>query len=578
MKKTLLTFVAFFAMMSMALAQTLTWTSADWTGVAENAKVISCKIGDFTLTADKIKGQSNPTVNATTNDLRVYAGGALTVAATKNVQKLVFNVSKKGQARLAEITANVGAVAIDKAAWTVTWTGDANSVVFTVGPKAVHGTDGATKAGQFCIDNIVVGDGGGDVKPEPQPEPSEEVAFSADFAKDMCGFTIDNKSLSEGLTEVWSYNAKYKSMKATASVGKDHVPHASEAWAVSPVIDLTKVKNATLTFINKANFFGDEAGFKKACSVKVKAEGETAWKDVVVEGGASGMNWDEVTSTADLKAFDGKKIQIAFAYTSTTTVAGTWEFVNVKVASKGGDVNPEPQPEETVYTTIADLKKNATKDAVAVSFEFKELTVIAKAKNDVYVSDGKEATLLYGSANTLNVGDKISGKVKGDLVSYFGLTEMKNVDYTGVTVASKGNAVSPIVVTLEELAAKGSFEKYESQLVIVKGVKVGAAKFSNKNIDMVDGATKVTLRDNYSAATNFEFDTNASYDFTGVIGQFKGKSQINLLSKEGIQISTGIEAVETENGAQVIYDLSGRRVAKAVKGLYIINGKKVYVK
>ena len=30
--------------------------------------------------------------------------------------------------------------------------------------------------------------------------------------------------------------------------------------------------------------------------------------------------------------------------------------------------------------------------------------------------------------------------------------------------------------------------------------------------------------------------------------------------------------------AQTIYDLSGRRVSKAQKGLYIVNGKKVYIK
>ncbi len=42
--------------------------------------------------------------------------------------------------------------------------------------------------------------------------------------------------------------------------------------------------------------------------------------------------------------------------------------------------------------------------------------------------------------------------------------------------------------------------------------------------------------------------------------------------------TTGIEGVEAENGTQVIFDLSGRRVQKAQKGLYIINGKKVVVK
>ena len=43
--------------------------------------------------------------------------------------------------------------------------------------------------------------------------------------------------------------------------------------------------------------------------------------------------------------------------------------------------------------------------------------------------------------------------------------------------------------------------------------------------------------------------------------------------------TTGIEGViENTNANAVIFDLSGRRVAKMQKGIYIVNGKKVYVK
>ncbi len=43
---------------------------------------------------------------------------------------------------------------------------------------------------------------------------------------------------------------------------------------------------------------------------------------------------------------------------------------------------------------------------------------------------------------------------------------------------------------------------------------------------------------------------------------------------------TGINSAETNGGnkTDIIYDLQGRRVANATKGLYIINGKKVLVK
>jgi hypothetical protein len=49
--------------------------------------------------------------------------------------------------------------------------------------------------------------------------------------------------------------------------------------------------------------------------------------------------------------------------------------------------------------------------------------------------------------------------------------------------------------------------------------------------------------------------------------------------KSNIQIETGIDEVNTENGkAEGIYDLQGRKVENPTKGLYIIDGKKTLLK
>jgi hypothetical protein len=56
-----------------------------------------------------------------------------------------------------------------------------------------------------------------------------------------------------------------------------------------------------------------------------------------------------------------------------------------------------------------------------------------------------------------------------------------------------------------------------------------------------------------------------------------GGCQVDFIIR--VAEATGIENVEVENGAQVIYDLTGRKVENAnVRGIYIINGKKVLVK
>lgn len=131
---------------------------SDWTGVADQAETITLKSGNITITAKKEKASNKPTVNASANDCRVYAKGSVTITTTGDAMtSIVFNISSQGQKRLAEITANTGTVAKQaKGDKTVTWTGSAKTVTFTVGEKAVYGSEGETKAGQFDFSSIVI--------------------------------------------------------------------------------------------------------------------------------------------------------------------------------------------------------------------------------------------------------------------------------------------------------------------------------------------------------------------------------------------------------------------------------------
>ncbi|MBR1995907.1 MAG: hypothetical protein IJ989_01465 [Paludibacteraceae bacterium] len=114
----------------------------------------------FTLTAVKNDGSTAPTYNANNEDVRVYAKGTLTLTATNAMSTIVFNLSEQGKKRLAPITASVGTIttqATNDA--TVTWTGNATEVTFTVGDKANYGSDGDGKAGQLCFTSITVTSG-----------------------------------------------------------------------------------------------------------------------------------------------------------------------------------------------------------------------------------------------------------------------------------------------------------------------------------------------------------------------------------------------------------------------------------
>ena len=88
--------------------------------------------------------------------------------------------------------------------------------------------------------------------------------------------------------------------------------------------------------------------------------------------------------------------------------------------------------------------------------------------------------------------------------------------------------------------------------------------------------------DDFVAKTGLGFYWGA--DKGGVFNVKAGTAYLavpNAVSVKGFLLDgtpTAIEGVEAENNTDVIYNLSGQRVQKAQRGLYIVNGKKLMVK
>lgn len=145
MKKSLLLLVTLFTAL-FAGAETIDNKTATWTAAANGALTLTS--GTYTLTASKAEGKTVP-MHHKDGDIRVYAKGTLTVTTTgANMKSIVFNIAKTGIYTQADMSASTGTVTVDTTAMTVTWTGDANNVVLTVGDKATYGRQ-STKNGQF---------------------------------------------------------------------------------------------------------------------------------------------------------------------------------------------------------------------------------------------------------------------------------------------------------------------------------------------------------------------------------------------------------------------------------------------
>ena len=212
------------------------------------------------------------------------------------------------------------------------------SLASYVGKKikiAFRYTSTTEKAGTWEVKNVKVyktstggGTGGGG--------DTSETFLSETFETSQGNFTIDNKSLG-GIEKVWAQDATYKCMKATGYANSTN--YATESWLVSPEVDLTSTTTAYLSFEHAGKYFTDVDKAKAETTLKVSPDGGTTWEAVAIPTYYA-LDFKFVASgEIDLAKYAGKKIKIAFVYTSTTEKAGTWEVKNVKIykTSAGGN-------------------------------------------------------------------------------------------------------------------------------------------------------------------------------------------------------------------------------------------------
>lgn len=189
MKKFLLSLAMVLGLVSYATAGTISFTmdqvTLKTTGVTD--KYGNPEIEGFTYDIiDAVTsigaGQTVPSYNNSSADLRVYADGTMTLSTTDgtNFENIVFTIpsSGNGQTRMGAITTSTGEVVLDKTAWTLTWTGNASEVTFTVSNKAEWGTE-TGKAGRFVVSAMEVTTGGAGIERSETPVISpEETTFS----------------------------------------------------------------------------------------------------------------------------------------------------------------------------------------------------------------------------------------------------------------------------------------------------------------------------------------------------------------------------------------------------------------
>ena len=177
------------------------------------------------------------------------------------------------------------------------------------------------------------------------------------------------------------------------------------------------------------------------------------------------------------------------------------------------------------------------------------------ASDASYSQDGR-LEFYYGTKQNVGGKDKlVLTKLEGDIpaetgfiVKYKGGVQPTGCVYMEIAdSAPKLTEDNELTGTLETIAKPANGTVYTLQNL---NNTLGLYKYTGANVK--GGKAYYLLANGSAVPKGFVFD-------------FEGQT-------------TGVESIEVNADNQVIYDLSGRRVAKAGKGLYIINGKKVLVK
>jgi len=156
--------------------------------------------------------------------------------------------------------------------------------------------------------------------------PSGNTGLEQSFDAGKGNFTIEDKSIGEGISYVWYEDTKNKYMKASAYKGGCI---AAESWLISPAFSLKNVAAPVMTFNNACN---QVKGGTITDHIKVMVYDGANWTEATISNMPDGKSWTFVDSTVDLKAIAGKEnVKIAFKYVSTTAFAPTWEIKTVSV-------------------------------------------------------------------------------------------------------------------------------------------------------------------------------------------------------------------------------------------------------
>ena len=221
------------------------------------------------------------------------------------------------------------------------------------------------------------------------------------------------------------------------------------------------------------------------------------------------------------------------------------------------------------------------KSTYAATNGWKDFTNIVEAY-DLTVTAAGYATLYLGTAVEIPAGVEAytAARIEGDLLKMQAVEDVIPAKTAVIIKAEEGNYLFAYSNEKPD-AIEGNLLRGTLTDTYIKPGSAQTAYVLSK-VDGIVGMYRAKLK----ADGTFKNNANRVYMLLGEINVGEGDLDT---SNPGGQLSNGyrfdfsgttaIESVETESAAPAVYyDLSGRRVENPEKGIYIVNGRKVFIK
>ena len=263
---------------------------------------------------------------------------------------------------------------------------------------------------------------------------------------------------------------------------------------------------------------------------------------------------------------------------ATATVTGIVVLLNGTPAIGVTEIEYEGGGSQETITAANIAAFKALEDGTVAELTLTDAVVTFVNGKDMYVTDATGSIDFYNCNLSYTAGQKLNGKIKVKYTVYKSTPEAIEPSENNLTATDGEATPQEVAVSSVDISKVCDYVKISGKVKVLEETS-GDKTFTNYYI-ADESDNKVMIYRKWKSLDGTDVTTLNDGDeatITGIVVPFNDTVEIAVTAMEST--SSSIENINAEiaNDAP-IFNIAGQRVEKAVKGIYIQNGKKFIVK